>query len=347
MKNRKKVVVIQRIAQPALDLFSARDDIEVEVLTDTSSSNIAAHVGDADAITIRDAPLPAEALANARNLKIISRHGVGYDNVPLAFCAERRIPVTIIGDVNSVAVAEHTLFLMLAVAKNGARFDRAVRTGDFGIRSRKTTVELRGKTLLLIGYGRIGQEFAARARALALSIAAYDPFVDRSRFPNVRFFDTLHAALAEADVVSLHVPLVEKTRNLIDASALARMKAGSILLNAARGGIIDEAALVAALDSGHLHGAGLDVFAREPLPDDDPLLAREDIVLSPHCAALTADCLVDMGKATVLNVLAAFDGTLDPRLVVNRSSLEQTDALGHIDPRGISSISRDAMTRST
>ena len=321
MKNLKKVVVIQRIAQEALDLFSARDDIAVEVLTDTSAASIAAHVADADAITIRDAPLPAEALAGARNLKVISRHGVGYDNVPLAFCTERGIPVTIIGDVNAVAVAEHTLFLMLAVAKNGSRFDRAVRTGNFGIRSRKTTVELRGKTLLLVGYGRIGQEFATRARALGLAIAVYDPFVDRARFSDIRFFDALHDGLAQADVVSLHVPLGEKTRNLIDATALARMKPGAILLNAARGGIIDESALLASLAAGNLHGAGLDVFAREPLPADDPLLACEDIMFSPHCAALTADCLVEMGKATVRNVLAALDGDLNMSLVVNRSAL--------------------------
>jgi len=260
--------------------------------------------------------LPAEALAEARNLKIISRHGVGYDNVPVAFCTERNVPVTIIGDVNAVSVAEHTLFLMLAVAKNSAFFDRAVRTGDFSVRSRKTTVELRGKTLLLVGYGRICQEFAAFARPLGLSITAFDPFVERACFPNVQFFDTLHEALAQADVVSLHVPLGEKTRNLIDALALASMKAGPILLNAARGGIVDEASLILSLEAGYLHGAGLDVFACEPLPADDPLLAREDIVFSPHCAALTAECLVDMGKATVRNVLAAFDGTLDPTLVV-------------------------------
>ena len=215
---------------------------------------------------------------------------------------------------------------MLAVAKNGERFDRATRAGDFGIRSRITAVELRGKTLLLVGYGRIGQEFASRARSLGLSIAAYDPFVDRARFPEVRFFDTLHEALARADVVSLHVPLGERTRNLIDAAALAGMKRGSILLNAARGGIIDEAALILSLEAGHLHGAGLDVFAREPLPADDPLLARDDIVFSPHCAALTAECLVDMGKATVRNVLAAFDGTLDVGLVVNPSVLDPISA---------------------
>ena len=321
MNNRKKVLVIQRIAQPALDLLAARDDIEFQVLTDTSAASIAACVGEVDAITIRDAPLPAEAIAGASRLKVISRHGVGFDNVPLDFCTERNIPVTIIGDVNAVSVAEHTLYLMLTVAKNGTLFDRAVRAGDFSIRSRKTTVELRGKTLLLVGYGRIGQEFAARARPLGLSIAAFDPFVDRARFPDVRFLNTLHEALAQADVVSLHVPFGEKTRNLIDAHALANMKAGSILLNAARGGIIDEAALIQSLEAGHLHGAGLDVYAREPLPIDDPLLAREDIVFSPHCAALTAECLVDMGIATVQNVLAAFDGRLDPALVVNRSAI--------------------------
>ena len=242
--------------------------------------------------------------------------------MPLAFCTQRKIPVTIIGDVNAVSVAEHTLFLMLAVAKNGARFDRAARAGDFGIRSRMAAVELRGKTLLLVGYGRIGQEFAARARPLGLSTAAYDPFVDRARFPEVRFFDTLHEALAQADVVSLNVPLGERTRNLIDAAALAGMKQGSILLNAARGGIIDEAALILSLEAGHLRGAGLDVFAREPLPADDPLLARDDIVFSPHCAALTAECLVDMGKAIVRNVLAAFDGTLDIGLVINPAVLD-------------------------
>ena len=324
MKNRKKILVIQPISKEALSLLDERGDIDYEILTDTSPSNIAAHVKDVDAITIRDAPLPASALEGAQRLQIISRHGVGYDNVPLDFCSERRIPVTIIGDVNAVSVAEHTLFLMMAVAKNGARFDRAVRSGDFGIRSRITAVELCGKALLLVGYGRIGQLFAHRARALGMVILAFDPFVTPSRFPDVTFYSTLADALAAADVVSLHVPLSEKTRNLINANALAQMKSGAILLNAARGGIIDEVALVASLERGHLRGAGLDVFLREPLPADDPLFTREEIVFSPHCAALTAECLVEMGKATIRNVLAAFDGVLDPALVVNHNALENS-----------------------
>ena len=324
MENRKKVLVIQRISEEALSLFDEHD-IDYEVLTDTSPSNIAAHVGDVDAITIRDAALPAFALADARALRVISRHGVGYDNVPVSFCTERRIPVTIIGDVNAVSVAEHTLFLMMAVARNGARFDRAMRVADFGIRSRMTAMELRGKALLLVGYGRIGQEFARRARALDMTILGFDPFVVPSSFPDVTFFPVLADALAAADVVSLHVPLSDKTRNLIDAEAMTRMRSGAILLNAARGGIVDEGALVASLESGHLRGAGLDVFLREPLPADNPLLTREEIVFSPHCAALTSECLVAMGKATVRNVLAAFDGALDQDLVVNRHDLKERE----------------------
>ncbi len=317
MTDTKKVVVVQPMSAVAMELFAARADVEVQVLPDFRPETIAAAMADADAITIRDAPLPAEMIALAPRLTIVSRHGVGYDNVPVAACTARGVPVTIIGDVNTVAVAEHTLYLMLAVAKNGPRFDRAVKTGDFALRGRRTNMELRGKTLALIGYGRIGHELAARARALGMRVAAYDPFVDAARHPDVAFAPSLEAALGEGDVVSLHVPLTEATRNLIDAKALAAMRPGSVLINAARGGIVDEAAMIAALDFGRLYGAGLDVFAREPPAADDPLLARDDVVLSPHNAALTAESLVEMGRATIRNVLAAFDGALDRRLVVN------------------------------
>jgi D-3-phosphoglycerate dehydrogenase len=257
-------------------------------------------------------PLNAPSCSAATASPYEPRHTLSY-----------RGPAQRLQQNHAVAVAEHTLFLMMAVARNGARFDRAVRAADFGIRSRLTAMELRGKSLLLVGYGRVGQEFARRARSLDMTILGFDPFLAPSRFPDVTFFPVLSDALAVADVVSLHVPLSEATSNLIDAEAMARMKPGAILLNAARGGIIDEAALVASLERGHLRGAGLDVFRREPLPPGDPLLTREEIIFSPHCAALTDECLVEMGKATVRNVLAAFDGTLDPNLVVNHSVLEK------------------------
>lgn len=313
----RKILVIQPISEEALAAFADRPDIRVEVLRDTSPAAIIAAIADAEGVTIRDALLPVEAIEAAPSLRVVSRHGVGYDNIPLEHCTQRGIPVTVIGPVNTVAVAEHALFLMLAVAKRGAHFDRAMRAGDFAIRSRFTTMELRGRTLSIIGFGRIGQELAARARALGMAIAAFDPMADPAAFPDVTFHPSLNAALAVGNVVSLHVPLTQQTKGVIDHAALALMPAGSIIINTARGGIIDEAALIESIDRGHLRGAGLDVFAHEPLPLGDPLLECDEIVVSPHNAALSAESLVGMGRATVANVLAAFDGRLDRSLVVN------------------------------
>lgn len=321
MNDCKRVLVIQPISPVAMDLLNGRADVETEVLADVRPEAIAERIGEADALTIRDALLPAALIAQAPRLRVVARHGVGYDNVPVEACTARGVPVAIIGGVNTVSVAEHTLYLMLAAAKSGARLDRAVRAGDFAARARRTTVELRGKTLALVGYGRIGRELALRARALGMRITAYDPHLDPASAPDVTFAPSLEALLQEGDVVSLHLPLTPATRGLFGREALARMKPGAILVNAARGGLVDEGALVEALDAGRLYGAGLDVFEREPLPADDPLALREDVVLSPHNAALTAECLVEMGLATVRNVLAAFDGVLDPALVVNREVL--------------------------
>ena len=318
---RKKVLVIQAIADEAMARLEARADVEVEVLRDTSAAAIVAAIGDADAVTIRDAPLPEAAVDAARQLRIGSRHGVGYDNIPVELCTARGIAVTVIGPVNTVAVAEHAFFLMLAAAKRGAHLDRAVRAGDFAARSRYLTLELRGQTLSIIGFGRIGQELAARARAFGMTIAVYDPVADRAAHPDVVFHDTLDAALGVGDVVSLHVPLSPRTRGMIGREELARMPTGSILVNTARGGIVDEQALAEALEAGHLHAAGLDVFEQEPPLPDNPLLVRDDVVLSPHNAALSSNSLIGMGLHTVDNVLACFDDTLDPTLVVNAEVL--------------------------
>lgn len=321
MSDIRKVLVVQPISPVAMELLAARPDLQAEVLPNFHPETIMTAIRDAHAVLIRDAPLSPAAVEAAGQLQVVSRHGVGYDNIPVSVCTAKHVPVTIIGDVNTVAVAEHALFLMLAVAKNGARFDRAVRAGDFAARGRLTNTELRGKTLGLVGYGRIGQELASRARGLGMRIAAFDPWVDRNVHADVAFAETIEGLLESGDVISLHLPLTPETRGLIGDGAFARMKPGAILVNAARGGIVDEAALIASLDSGRLAGAGLDVFAQEPVAADDPLLAREDIVFSPHNAALTAESLVEMGCAAVRNVLDAFDGKLDPKLVVNREVL--------------------------
>lgn len=317
----KKVLVIQPLRPEALALFDERADISYEVVTDFSPANLLRHVDGVDAITIRDAPLPVEVVNAATDLAIVSRHGVGYDNVPVEVCTARNIPVTVVGPVNAISVAEQAMFLMLAAAKAGVALDTRIRAGDFAARSRIQGIQLSGRTLLIVGYGNIGQEVAERARAFAMKIIAFDPYADRQAFPGVRFAETLEAGLKEADVVSLHVPLTDATRNLLASKELDLLPASAIVINTARGGLIDEEALLARVKSGRLHGAGLDTFVEEPLPHGHPITTDERIVLSPHSSALTDESLLAMGMMTARNALAGLDGNLDPNLVINKSVL--------------------------
>lgn len=303
-------------------LFEERPDIRFEVITDFSPDSILSHIGDADAMTIRDAPLPIQVLQAAPRLKIVSRHGVGYDNIPVDYCTSRGLPVTVVGSVNAVSVAEQTMFLLLAAARHGIALDAAVRKGDFAARSRLIGLELRGRTLLIVGYGRIGHEIAARARAFGMAILVHDPHAKRE--PDVDYAETLDEGLARANVVTVHVPLAPDTRSLIGARELSLMPPGAIVLNTARGGIVDEQSLVAALNSGHLWAAGLDTFEVEPPPVDSRLIKHERVVFSPHSAALTRKSLIAMGVMTARNALAALDETLDRALVVNPSVLKET-----------------------
>lgn len=319
----KRVLVIQPLRPEALRLLEERPDITYEVVTDFSQQNLLRHVGAADAITIRDAPLPVAVLEAAPRLKVISRHGVGYDNIPVDYCTARGIPVTVVGDVNAISVAEQTMFLMLAAARNGVELDEAVRRGDFAARSRIVGVELRGRALLIVGFGRIGREVAKRAKAFDMKVIVHDPFADRRATPDIVFVDALRDALPAADIVTLHVPLQTETRGLIGRTELSMLRDGAILINTARGGIVDEAALVAAMQAGKIRAAGLDTFETEPLPADDPLLALKKAVLSPHSAALTEESLLAMGLATARNALNGLDGKLDPALIVNWPGLRE------------------------
>ena len=316
----KKILVVQPLRPEALRLFEERPDVRFEMIADFSADNILRHIGDADAMTIRDAPLPVQVLQAAPKLRVVSRHGVGYDNVPVEYCTARGLPVTVVGSVNAVSVAEQTMFLLLAAARHGIALDAAVRRGDFAARGRLIGLELRGRTLLIIGYGRIGREIAARARSFGVAVIVYEPFAARE--PEVEYVESLDEGLSRADVVTVHVPLTTETRHLIGARELGLLPSDAIVLNTARGGILDEQALVAALDSGRLWAAGLDTFDTEPLSADDPLARHERTVLSPHSAALTEQSLIAMGLVTARNALAGLDGALDPALVVNASVLK-------------------------
>ena len=269
---------------------------------------------EADALLLRTQPLTAEAIATAPGLRIVSRHGVGYDAVDRAALAARAIPLAVVGDVNSRTVAEHAMMLLLAAARRALASDRAVRAGDWAYRNSLAPRELYGRTLLILGYGRIGRHLAAMAGGFGMRILAFDPYLDAAAFAGVTRADTLDGALGDADFVSLHMPRGDGA--VLDATAIARMKPGAVVVNTARGGLIDEAALADALRTGHLGAAGLDVFAAEPPPPDHPLRDCDTAILTPHSASLTADCAERMALRSAQNILDHFDGRLDPGFVV-------------------------------
>jgi len=319
------VIVAGPIHDDGMAVLESRPDLTVEVLATPDEAELRARLPEADALLIRTARLPADAVQAASRLCVVSRHGVGYDNVPVEALTEQGIPLTIIGNVNATTVAEHTLFFLMALAKCGPRRDRAVRNGDWSVRNRIETWELAGKSLLLVGFGRIGREVARRAAAFDMEILAYDPLVDLETMEaeGVRKVSDWRRCLGAVDAVSLHVPLTPETEGMIGKEELEAMRSTAVLINAARGGLIDENALAEALEVGEIAGAGLDTLADEPPAAGHPLLGLDGVIFSPHSAALTEECMARMGVSSANNILAALDGRLDPALVVNAEVLRQ------------------------
>jgi D-3-phosphoglycerate dehydrogenase / 2-oxoglutarate reductase len=319
------ILVAGRLHSAGIERLERAEGVTFKLIDEISFESYAPHVGEADAVLLRTQPMTEAVIASAPKLRIVSRHGVGYDAVDVAALDARKIPLAVVGDVNSRAVAEHTLMLMLAVARQAAAHDRAARSGNWNIRNRFETVELDGKELLLLGLGRIGRRVAQLAQAFGMTVAAHDPFVQPAAMAKlgVRPVAMLDAALASADYISLHMP-PSPAGPLIGAAELARLKPAAILVNAARGGLVDETALDAALRSGRLFGAGLDVLADEPPQPSHPLLANERVTISPHAAGLSAECAARMAIASVQNILDCFAGRLDPALVVNAKAIGYT-----------------------
>jgi D-3-phosphoglycerate dehydrogenase len=319
-----RIVVAPRIHQKGLDILAARPDVSFEVIEDVSPVSLQRAFVDADAIVIRAMPVPNAALESATRLKIVSRHGVGYDNVDVNYLTQRGIPLALTVDANALSVAEQTMFFLLALAKNGVVYDHATRTGNFARRESLDCSDIYGKTLLVVGFGRIGRMVAERARAFGMKIEVLDSFVppDVVSKAGATPVASLHEALPRADFVTVHIPMTPQTKGMIGAKELGLMPKGARVINTARGGIVDEAALIAALQSGHIRGAALDVFEKEPPAADNPLLKMDNVILSPHSAGLTVECAARMAVASVENALSALAGKLDPATVVNRQVLK-------------------------
>ncbi len=267
------------------------------------------HLPGIDAMLAGMEPLSARVLA-ASQLKVIARFGVGYDAIDVPAATARQIAVTITPGTNQVSAAEHTLALLLGVMRGLPSRDRTVRDGSW---VRPPLHRLAGKTLALIGLGRIGKEVVPRALALGVRVIAYDPypdlaFMERYAVPLVSF----EQALAQADIVSLHLPCTAATTNIINRESLAKMQHGAILINTARGGLVDEAALADALQSGHLWGAGLDAFVTEPPNLDNRLLHLPNVLLTPHTAGLDHESVRAMGTLAAQCIACLAQGQAVP-----------------------------------
>lgn len=322
--NRKKILLPTEMGRAGWAVLDGRDDLE-PVAFGPQLSTEAFHdlLATASGVALWGRSFPAAAIAAAPHLEVVSRIGVGYDAVDVAALSARGIPLFITGTANSVSVAEQALFFMFFLARNGFAQDRMVREGRWPDKFQHKMFDLFGKTLLIVGFGRIGTRLAARCRALEMDVHIHDPFVgeDMIRARGCTPAPDLDAAVARADFVSIHCPKKPDTIGLFNAARLARMKPGAFLVNTARGGIIDEPALYAALSTGKLAGAGLDVFDIEPSAKDNPLFTLPNVILAPHMAGVTQEALDRMAAACVRNLLGAIDGKPERENVVNQDVL--------------------------
>ena len=255
-------------------------------------------------IIVRYGKVTADMMEAAPSLKVISKHGSGTDTIDVAAAHARGIEVVAAAGANAAAVAEHAIALMLACAKSVPQLDRRMRAGHWDKPTHKS-LELGGRTIGLVGLGAIGRRTAAIARSFGMRVIGFDPFA--ADLPEFIEAVPLNTIWREADVISLHCPLIETNRNLVNGATLGLTRRGVIIVNTARGGLIDEAALLEAVRSGQVGGAGLDSFAVEPALADHPFYSEERIVLSPHIGGVTGDAYVNMGVAAAKNVLAVLD----------------------------------------
>tara|TARA_B100001063_G_scaffold211005_1_gene209055 strand:+ start:49 stop:1005 length:957 start_codon:yes stop_codon:yes gene_type:complete len=315
----KKIAIIEEIHKDGLDLLEKNPNYEYELITDVSDENLINKLPKFDACTLRVSRLGEKILKHCPNLKAISRHGVGYDNVDLDYIKKNNISLLITATANAVAVAEHVLSMFLSLSKSIIKYDEEVRTGNFKTNSGKIkTFEILNKNILIAGFGRIGKKLISRCLAFDTKVYVYDPYVDEETIKKYGGFKiaNIEEGLKIADFVSLHMPLTSETKNLINYSVIKKMKTSAIIVNTARGGIINENDLEKALNENLLFGAALDVFSKEPVEKNNPLLKNNKVILSPHSATFTDECTSRMGIETTKNIIDFFEGNIDNSMVL-------------------------------
>ena len=265
---------------------------------------------DADALIVRIAKCDKNVIENSPNLKVIGRTGVGYDSVDVEAATKAGIPVVITPGANNRSVAEHAVAMMFSISKNFSEAETEMKKGNWNIRDAKKAFELLDKKVGFIGLGAIGREAQKICKGIGMKTLGYDPYLSKEKMEEIgcTYFEDYHDMIKECDIVSIHVPLVESTKNLIAKKELESMKKTAVLINCARGGIVNEKDLIDALNNGVIAAAGTDVFEQEPPTQDNPLLKAKNLLVSPHSAAQTREAVINMHLMCMEGCLAVLNG---------------------------------------
>ena len=326
------IAIVESIHTEAIKLIENEKKFSYELIENIEEGNLINKLQNCDAIALRTASLTSKIINNCNNLKIVSRHGVGYDNVDLPTLNKRGIALTITVHGNAVTVAEHVIAMMFYLNKKLHLFDHSVRNNQFNklrmINNKIIIVntELYGKSILIVGFGRIGKELAKRCQAFGMQILVFDPYISEKTIIkyNAKKINVLDEGIVIADYVSIHIPLNDETKNIINKNNLKKMKKESYIINTSRGGIINENDLVETLNNDLIAGAGLDVFEKEPPNADCPLFSNPKVILTPHSASLTKECWLRMGLETITNIINFFSGNLDKKAIINNEYIKRS-----------------------
>ena len=310
------ILIAGELHPSGLQIINQKSKYSIDYLKEVSNENFLPYLKNADAIIIRTQTLKKNHIEKAKKLKIVSRHGVGYDNIDYQELKKRNIPLTIVGDINSTSVSEHTMMLIISVFKKIILADFSTRNSLWNYRNNYEPRELYDKNLLIIGFGRIGKKLGKLAKAFGMNILVYDPFIEKKfNEYKIRYFQNLKTALSSADCISLNLPKVDKP--IITKENSQYLKHGVIIINTARGALIEEKVLLDGIQKGRISGVGLDVFDNEPIEKNHFLFKYKQVIFTPHQAGLSQEAAERMSIKSIKNILDYYDGSLDASLIVN------------------------------